>query len=93
MNIKVAAMAFFALPLAVVAATSAIVSGSTDRSPTHSGDSPNLESGFDLRAGTTGTGDYIATQENGFEAREWSCFDVELESLNCLPTGMSIIIK
>ena len=93
MDMKTAALTIALFPIVVVAASSAIVSGSTDRSPTHYADSHSAETDFDLRAGGAGSADYTATQESGFEARAWSSFDVNVETLNCQPTGMMIIVK
>ena len=93
MDMKTTVLAIAIFPLVAAAASSAIVSGGTDRLPTHYADSPSAEINPDLRAGGSGAANYMASQENGFEARAWSSFDTDVETLNCLPSGMVIIVE
>ena len=94
MNVKTALLSILLLPLIAAAASNCIVSGSIDRLPVHSAESPSSPAiALDIRGGSSGAMARPTTSSDVFEARAWSCADSNASSLDCQPCGTLLLFR
>lgn len=94
MNVKTALLSILLSPLIAAAASNCIVSGSIDRLPVHSAESPSSPAiALDIRGGSSGAMARPTTSSDVFEARAWSCADSNASSLDCQPCGTLLLFR
>ena len=95
MELKTSALSVLLVPLLAAGASNCIVSGSINRTPTHSAEATaESVAMYDLRAGGSGTYVHVATPTDEFEARAWSHgYSTEVGRFNCLPPSLIISLR
>ena len=95
MELKTSALSILLVPLLAAGASNCIVSGSINRTPTHSAEATaENAAAYDLRAGGSGTCVHVATPTDEFEARAWSHgYSTEVGRFNCLPPSLIISFR